>query len=66
MFSEKFCPTCQEIINSNHIDILEMDAASKTGIDDIRELIENSKYSPQVQSLKYLLLMKFTCFQTSF
>ena len=44
--SEKFCPTCQEIINSNHIDILEMDAASKTGIDDIRELIENSKYSP--------------------
>ena len=28
--SEKFCPTCQEIINSNHIDILEMDAASKT------------------------------------
>ena len=37
--SSKFCPTCREIINSNHIDILEMDAASKTGIDDIRELI---------------------------
>ena len=30
---EKFCPTCEEIISSNHIDILEMDAASKTGID---------------------------------
>ena len=28
--SEKFCPTCKEIINSNHIDILEMDAACKT------------------------------------
>ena len=36
--AEKFCSTCQEIINSNHIDILEMDAASKTGIDDVREL----------------------------
>ena len=43
---EKFCTTCEEIVSSNHIDILEMDAASKTGIDDIRELIENSKYSP--------------------
>ena len=32
---KKFCPICQEIINSNHIDILEMDAASKTGIDGI-------------------------------
>ena len=44
MFWKKFCKTCQEIIGSNHIDILEMDA-SKTGIDDVRELIENSKYS---------------------
>ena len=52
MFEWKFCTTCEEIINSNHIDILEMDAASKTGIDDIRELIENSKYSQQVQNIK--------------
>ena len=52
--AEKFCPTCQEIINSNHIDILEMDAASKTGIDDVRELIENSNTAQLVQSLKYL------------
>ena len=41
--AENFCPTCEEIIASNHIDILEMDAASKTGIDDVRELIENSR-----------------------
>ena len=54
--SEKFCPTCQEIINSNHIDILEMDAASKTGIDDIRELIENSKYSPTSAKLKIFII----------
>ena len=54
--SEKFCWTCQEIINSNHIDILEMDAASKTGIDDIRELIENSKYSPTSAKFKIFII----------
>ena len=54
--AENFCPTCQEIINSNHIDILEMDAASKTGIDDIRELIENSKYSPTSAKFKIFII----------
>jgi DNA polymerase-3 subunit gamma/tau len=54
--SEKFCQTCQEIINSNHIDILEMDAASKTGIDDVRELIENSKYSPTSAKFKIFII----------
>ena len=33
------CNHCEEIDGSNHIDVLEMDAASKTGIDDVRELI---------------------------
>ena len=54
--SENFCQTCKEIINSNHIDILEMDAASKTGIDDIRELIENSKYSPTSAKFKIFII----------
>ena len=54
--SKSFCATCQEIINSNHIDILEMDAASKTGIDDIRELIENSKYSPTSARFKIFII----------
>jgi DNA polymerase-3 subunit gamma/tau len=53
---KKFCPTCQEIISSNHIDILEMDAASKTGIDDVRELIENSKYSPTSAKFKIFII----------
>ncbi len=47
---------CAEIINSNHMDILEMDAASKTGIDDIRELIENSKYSPTSAKFKIFII----------
>tara|TARA_B100000963_G_scaffold313770_1_gene291911 strand:- start:2994 stop:4667 length:1674 start_codon:yes stop_codon:yes gene_type:complete len=54
--NEKFCQTCQEIINSNHMDILEMDAASKTGIDDVRELIENSKYSPTSARFKIFII----------
>ena len=33
---EEYCHHCKEISQSNHIDVLEMDAASKTGIDDIR------------------------------
>ena len=53
---KNFCPTCQEIISSNHIDILEMDAASKTGIDDVRELIENSKYSPTSAKFKIFII----------
>ena len=54
--NESFCSTCKEIINSNHIDILEMDAASKTGIDDVRELIENSKYSPTNARFKIFII----------
>ena len=50
------CPSCLEIINSNHIDVLEMDAASKTGIDDVRELIENSKYSPTSAKYKIFII----------
>ena len=54
--AEDLCTTCKEIVNSNHIDILEMDAASKTGIDDVRELIENSKYSPTSAKFKIFII----------
>ena len=47
---------CIEIVNSNHMDILEMDAASKTGIDDIRELIEDAKYSPTSAKFKIFII----------
>ena len=47
---------CKEIVDSNHMDVLEMDAASKTGIDDIRELIENSKYSPTSAKYKIFII----------
>ena len=53
--SGEYCH-CAEIVNSNHMDILEMDAASKTGIDDIRELIENAKYSPTSAKYKIFII----------
>ena len=37
---------CQAIIESRHVDVIEMDAASHTGIDDIREVIDNARYRP--------------------
>ncbi|MBT3069765.1 DNA polymerase III subunit gamma/tau [Rhodomicrobium sp. Az07] len=37
---------CQAIMDSRHVDVLEMDAASNTGIDDIREIIEAVRYKP--------------------
>tara|TARA_Y100000590_G_scaffold371198_1_gene433489 strand:- start:1749 stop:3422 length:1674 start_codon:yes stop_codon:yes gene_type:complete len=57
MCSQKdLCDHCREIENSNHIDVLEMDAASKTGIDDVRELIENAKYNPTNAKYKIFII----------
>ena len=50
-----FCH-CEAITNSNHIDVLEMDAASKTGIDDIRELIDSAKYYPTSAKYKVFII----------
>ena len=47
---------CKEIVDSNHMDVLEMDAASKTGIDDVREIIESSKYSPTSAKFKIFII----------
>ena len=56
MCGEKETCHCRDIENSNHIDVLEMDAASKTGIDDVRELIENSKYNPTSAKYKIFII----------
>ncbi len=51
-----FCEHCNSIVNSNHIDVLEMDAASKTGVDDVRELIEFSRYGPTIAKYKIFII----------
>tara|TARA_B100001123_G_scaffold19212_1_gene21441 strand:- start:2373 stop:4055 length:1683 start_codon:yes stop_codon:yes gene_type:complete len=50
------CSHCEEITNFKHLDVLEMDAASRTGIDDVRELIESSKYNPTSAKYKIVIL----------
>jgi DNA polymerase III subunit gamma/tau len=40
------CPNCIAIAEDRHIDVLEMDAATRTGIDDIREIVESVRYAP--------------------
>tara|TARA_B100002051_G_scaffold227686_1_gene223901 strand:- start:15552 stop:17201 length:1650 start_codon:yes stop_codon:yes gene_type:complete len=50
-----YCSSCKSIIDGNNIDILEIDAASKTSVDDVRELIEFSRYKPS--SAKYKIFI---------
>ena len=40
------CDSCISIRSDHNLDVIEMDAASKTGVDDIREIIDNVKYKP--------------------
>ena len=53
--TKNFCDSCKSIIEGNNIDVLEIDAASKTSVDDVRELIEFSRYKPT--SAKYKIFI---------
>lgn len=57
------CSSCSEIMTGNSIDLIEVDAASHTGVDAIRELIEGIKFSP-VKS-KYKIFIIDECHQLS-
>ena len=50
------CSHCEEIANSKHLDVVELDAASRTGISDVRTLIESSKYNPTSAKYKIIIL----------
>ena len=53
---ESLCDNCKFIADSSHIDVLEMDAASKTGVDDVRDLIEFSRYGPTTAKYKIFII----------
>jgi DNA polymerase-3 subunit gamma/tau len=53
---EDLCDNCKSIADSSHIDVLEMDAASKTGVDDVRDLIEFSRYGPTSAKYKIFII----------
>ncbi len=47
---------CQAIMESRHVDVIEMDAASHTGIDDVREIIESARYKPVMARTKVYII----------
>ncbi len=47
---------CTDIMDSRHPDVVEMDAASNTGVDDVREIIESARYKPLVARMKVFVI----------
>ena len=63
--TKNFCESCKSIIEGNNIDILEIDAASKTSVDDVRELIEFSRYKPTTAKYKIFICDEVHMFSKS-
>ena len=50
------CSNCLSITEDRHVDVLEMDAASRTGVDDIREIIDGVRYKPVAARYKIYII----------
>jgi DNA polymerase-3 subunit gamma/tau len=50
------CKNCQSFNNHNHPDIVEIDAASRTSVDDVREIIESCEYKPLLAARKFFII----------
>ncbi|CAI8159161.1 MAG: DNA polymerase III subunit tau [Cellvibrionales bacterium UBA7375] len=50
------CSSCQEIASGRFIDLMEVDAASRTGVDDMRDLLDNVQYAPARGRYKVYLI----------
>jgi DNA polymerase-3 subunit gamma/tau len=50
------CSSCQAIARGDDIDVIEIDAASNTGVDNVREIIENSQYRPARSRFKIYII----------
>ncbi len=50
------CANCVAILNDRHPDVLEMDAASRTGVDDVREIIEATRFRPMQGRMKVFII----------
>ncbi|WP_154450478.1 DNA polymerase III subunit gamma/tau [Helicobacter pylori] len=58
------CTQCQSTLNNHHIDIIEMDGASNRGIDDVRNLIEQTRYKPSFGRYKIFIIDEVHMFTT--
>ena len=52
----KLCKNCEAISSSSHLDVIEQDCATATGIDSVRDLIEFCRYPPSMGKFKVLIL----------
>ena len=59
------CSTCTEIAEGRYVDLIEVDAASRTGVDDTRELLENVQYAPTRGRYKVYLIDEVHMFSKS-
>jgi len=50
------CANCEAIQNNSHLDLIEIDAASRTGVDDMRELLDSVQYRPSQGKYKVYLI----------
>ena len=50
------CDSCKSLRVDSNLDVIEMDAASNTGVDDVREIIENVKYKPLISKYKIFII----------
>ncbi len=50
------CPNCRAIMADRHPDVMEMDAASRTGVDDVREIIEATRFRPMEARVKVFIV----------
>lgn len=50
------CDNCTQILNDSFLDVIEMDAASHNGVDDIRELIDGVRYPPSIGKMKVIII----------
>ncbi|WP_120932136.1 DNA polymerase III subunit gamma/tau [Helicobacter pylori] len=58
------CTQCRSALNNHHIDIIEMDGASNRGIDDVRNLIEQTRYKPSFGRYKIFIIDEVHMFTT--
>ena len=50
------CDSCKSTTSDSNLDVIEIDAASNTGVDDIREIIDNVKYKPVISDYKIFII----------
>ena len=55
------CPICRGIANESLLNVIEIDAASNSGVENIRQIVDEVSYAPTEESIRFISWMRFTC-----